>query len=169
MAIRYAPQNPPASISKHCTPPKLAARLVSLVPLSGGDTVLDPAAGPNRVFMRHFAVKRRLACEITTGVDFLKTPLTYDWGITNPPYHLLWPFIEKTAGEARKGFAFLVNINGLNSLTPRRLRWLRDRQFAMRHLHVCQVRKWFGRYYFFVFSKETRKGCILSWDNEVWD
>ena len=169
MAIRYAPQTAPASISKHYTPPKLAARLVSLVPISRNDTVLDPAAGANRVFIRHFSVRRKLACEIEAGVDFLRTPLSYDWAVTNPPYHLLWPFIEKAASEARKGFAFLVNINGFNSLTPRRLRLLRERGFAMRHLHVCQVRHGFGRYYFFVFSKETGRGCTLSWDNDTWE
>ena len=104
MTIQYAKQKPPASIAKHFTPPRLAARLVSLVPLSIKDTVLDPAAGTNRAFFQQFGVKRRLACEITKGVDFLKTPLVYDWAITNPPYHLLWSFVEKAASEARKGF-----------------------------------------------------------------
>jgi hypothetical protein len=40
-------------------------------------------------------------------------------GISSPPYDLPWEFIDKTSQETRKGFAHLVNINGLNTLTPR--------------------------------------------------
>jgi hypothetical protein len=169
MPSRYNPQVPPASIEHHYTPPNLAARLVSFVPLRKDDAVLDPAAGANRVFARHFGVHRRMECEIAAGSDFLAMPLVYDWAITNPPYHLLWRFIEKAARESRKGFAFLVNINGFNSLTPRRLRLLAEQQFSLRHLHVCQVRRWFGRYYFVVFAKEVSGACAITWDEKPWE
>ena len=169
MAIHYAPQVSPVSIDTHYTPSALAARLIALVPLSRADTVLDPAAGKNQVFLRQFGVARKLSCEVAGGVDFLTTPLAYDWAITNPPYHLLWQFIEKAATEATKGFAFLVNINGFNSLTPRRLRVLRQRKFTLQHLHVCQVKRWFGRYYFVVFTKETNGPCAVTWDDAPWE
>lgn len=169
MAIRYAPQLAPSSIETHYTPPKLAARLIALVPISPDETVIDPAAGANRVFYNQFRVERRIAYEIETGADFLATPLEYDWAITNPPCHLLWQFMEKASVEARRGFAFLLNINGLNSLTPRRLQLLGQRRFALRLLHICQVRRWFGRYYFVVLQRGGVRTCSISWDERPWE
>jgi hypothetical protein len=168
MAIRFALQTAPANIESHYTPASLATRLVQLVPIRPEDIVLDPAAGRSSVFLDSMPTERRIACEIERGTDFLVTPLAYDWAITNPPYHLLWAFIDKSSREARRGFAFLVNINGLNTLTPKRLMLLNERGFHMRHLHICQVRKWFGRYYFYVFIRQPGS-CRLSWDLAPWE
>jgi hypothetical protein len=167
MAIRYAAQAAPADIQKHYTPACLAARLGQLVPVHAADVVLDPAAGPSKAFLEGIRARRRIAFDIEEGTDFLSTPASYDWAITNPPYHLLWPFIDKASREARRGFAFLVNINGINTLTPKRLALLAGRGFHMRRLHVCQVRQWFGRYYFYVFGRQAG-ACILSWDLDLW-
>jgi hypothetical protein len=167
MVFKYAEQKAPADIQKHYTPAPLAKRLVALVPVKSTDTVLDPSAGTNRVFLKHLKAKRKLSCELQAGTDFLSTPMTYDWAITNPPYHLLWRFIEKAAQESRKGFAFLVNINGINTLTPRRLALLEQQGSYMRRLHVCNVKQWMGRYYFYVFQKKN--GPVkLSWDVGSW-
>ncbi len=168
MAITYAKQKAPENIEKHYTPAALARRLIKLVPINARDVVIDPAAGKNKVFVRQFPASNCLHCEETEGTDFLSLSLSYDWAITNPPYHLLWRFIDKASLEARQGFAFLVNINGINTLTPKRLELLRERGFHMRALHICQVRKWFGRYYFYVFDKNSGM-CSLTWDVASWE
>lgn len=165
--LRYADQKRPNDIECHYTPPLLARRLVKLVPIGKADCVLDPAAGRTKVFLHAFRTRKRVYCEIDEGRDFLAEPIAYDWAVTNPPYHLLWAFIDKASQEARKGFAYLVNINGLNTLTPRRLALLSERGFHMRHLHVCQVKHWFGRYYFYVFEKRPGP-CAVSWDDVSW-
>jgi DNA modification methylase len=168
MSITYAEQKAPDSITKHYTPEALAKRLIELVPIKATDTVLDPSAGRNNVFLKHVKAKRKLRCEIEEGMDFLAAPLlNYDWAITNPPYHLLRKFVDKTAEEANKGFAFLVNINGVNSFTPLCLDNLRTRGFYLRHLHVVNVKAWMGRYFFFVFSKQPGD-CKHTWDTEAW-
>ena len=167
MAIRYAKQITPKTIAKHYTPPALAARLVSLVPYDRADIVLDPSAGKNQVFIKQVKARRKIACELDEGKDFLTLPLAYDWAITNPPYHLLWAFIDKTSQEARKGFGFLVNINGINTLTPKRLTLLQERGFHLRHLHVCNVKAWMGRYYYYIFRKQ--EGLFShTWDIKSW-
>jgi hypothetical protein len=166
--LYFAKQKKPKNIERHYTPAALARHLVDLVPIKHGERVLDPAAGANRVFLKAFPTRRKLCCEIEKGTDFLTSPYQYDWAITNPPYHLLWAFIEKASCEARKGFGFLVNINGINTLTPKRLELLRQRDFHMRRLHICQVRRWFGRYYFYVFAKQPGS-CLVSWDRTPWD
>lgn len=167
MAITFAAQKPPQDIAAHYTPPELARRLIGLVPTLPSDTIIDPSAGVSRVFFRQFRAARRLACEISEGTNFLGKTYRYDWAISNPPYHLLWAFIDKTSAEARKGFAYLVNINGLNCLTPKRLALLEQRGFHLRALHVCTVRRWFGRYYFVVFTKASGP-CVMSWDAKTW-
>jgi hypothetical protein len=128
--------------------------------------VIDPAAGSTKPFYSNI-VAHRMYCEVQEGTDFLNSEFSYDWAITNPPYHLLWKFIDKASLEARKGFAFLVNINGINTLTPRRLQILTSRGFHLRALHVCTVRKWFGRYYFYVFEKKSGP-CRTTSDIESW-
>jgi len=165
--LRYAAQKPPGNIAKHYTPVALANHLVGLVPIGKNDCVLDPSAGRTRVFYKAFPTRRKLYCEVTEGSDFLARPLVYDWAITNPPYHLLWKFIDKTSQEGLKGFGFLVNINGINTLTPKRLELLRGRGFHLRLLHTCNVKQWFGRYYFYVFQRQKGE-CFLSWDTKSW-
>jgi hypothetical protein len=165
--LTYAEQVAPKAIGKHYTPLALARHLVELVPIEGRDRVIDPAAGKSRAFVSSFPVAKRMHCEIEEGIDFLNINLSYEWAITNPPYHLLWDFIDKASREASKGFAFLVNINGINTLTPKRLELLRQRRFHLRRLHVCQVKQWFGRYYFYVFAKQ-RGRCEVSWDLTPW-
>ena len=164
--FHYSEQKQPKQIDKHYTPTGLAARLVSLVPVGQREFVLDPAAGTNLAFYNHFP-RNRMKCEIADGSDFLTKPLEYDWAITNPPYHLLWKFIDKASHEARKGFAFLVNIHGINTLTPKRLALLRKRGLHMRRLHVINVKEWMGRYYFYVFSKKSGN-VVYTWDEQIW-
>jgi hypothetical protein len=165
--LTFAEQTRPENIERHYTPLALARHLVGLIPITPTDRVIDPAAGATRPFLRAFPTRKKLHCEIDEGTDFLTTPYDYDWAITNPPYHLLWAFMDKASQEADKGFAFLVNINGINTLTPKRLELLRRRQFHLRRLHVCQVKQWFGRYYFYVFAKQ-RGNCRMSWDHVPW-
>jgi hypothetical protein len=166
--LSYAVQKRPARIEKHYTPPALARRLVSMVPIKRGEVVLDPSSGKNKTFFDAFPFRRYAReCDIEDGVDFLTTPLAYAWAVTNPPYHLLWAFIDKVTQEASRGFAFLVNINGINTLTPKRLELLRQRGFHMRHLHVCNVKEWMGRYYFYIFMRE-RGPVNHTWDTQTW-
>ena len=104
--LTFAEQTAPKAIDKHYTSPALARHLVGLVPIEPTDRVIDPAAGRRRAFLSAFPRGRRMHCEIGEGTDFLAMRLTYDWAVTNPPYHLLWDFIDKASLEARKGFAF---------------------------------------------------------------
>ena len=167
MAIRYAAQKPPEKIEKHYTPLDLARRLVALVPLRDNDAVVDPAAGKNLVFYRVLpavqeSVRHRERRRLSGIVADIRLG---DYQSAN---HLLWKFIEKSSSEARKGFAFLVNINGINTLTPKRLAYLQEQGFHMRHLHVVNVKAWMGRYYFYVFGRNPGP-CALSWDVKSWE
>ena len=165
--LSYAAQRPPEDKEKHYTPLALARHLVGLVPMGEADRVIDPSAGSARPFLRSFPTENIIHCELDEGSDFLSEAFDYDWAVTNPPYHLLWAFIDKASREARKGIGFLVNINGINSLTPKRLGLLTQRGLHLRRLHVCQVRRWFGRYYFIVFTKEPGP-CAISWNPAAW-
>ena len=165
--LSYAAQRPPDDREKHSTPLALARHLVGLLPIGKADWVIDPSAGEARPFLSSLPTSNTMHCEIDEGSDFLAATYEYDWAVTNPPYHLLWAFIDKASREARKGLGFLVNINGINTLTPKRLDLLRQRGFHLRRLHVCQVRRWFGRYYFIVLMNEAGP-CAVSWDATSW-
>jgi hypothetical protein len=86
-----------------------------------------------------------------------------DWVIGNPPFHQSWLFAEKALKIASKGIAFLHNNTGLNSLfTPRRQQIISDAGFYLQKIHIVADKRWFGRYYFLIFTKE--KNNFLSWE-----
>jgi hypothetical protein len=158
---------------KHYTPEPLAKYLISLLPIEETDVLLDPACGENRVFFRNFPSRKKDFCEVQmslggrdAGKDFLEYWKQVDWAITNPPFHLYWPFVEHASMICRKGFAFLTSSNAFLSYTPKRLTLLSERGFGMTNLHVLNIKQWFGRYYFVVFQKG--KGSIISWSEQTW-
>jgi hypothetical protein len=157
----------PKDISFHYTSEQMVKDLIALLPLKEHDVVLDAGSGKNKVWYKNIP-KECVAyeCELEDGEDFLTYEKVYDWIIGNPPFHLSWAFTEKATQLARKGIAFLVNNQGLNSqMTPRRLQIIHDNGFELTHIHVVSDKRWFGRYYFLVY--ENKKGFV-SWERKTY-
>jgi len=163
---KFKEQKPVEDIEKHYTSEALVKKLVELVPYSKTDFVVDCASGRNMVFFNNFKTDNKEFCEIDLQKDFFEFNKPVDWFITNPPFHLCWKFIDHASTLASKGFAFVLSSNSLLSLTPRRLTILRNRGFEITSIHIFNVKKWFGRYYFVVFEKN--KKSIINWLEGVW-
>lgn len=74
--------------------------------------------------------------------------------ISNPPYHLSWEFTKKALEIANVGIAWLLNNQCLNSqLTPRRIELIKQKGFYLQKIQVVADKRWFGRYYYLIFSK----------------
>jgi len=101
--------------------------------------------------------------EIQQGRDYQTLTADYDWVITNPPFRLetgtkrvnsFWFLLDYYTQRAKKGIAFLGNDSCFCTLTPRRLAILKERGWKMTKVMVCSVKKWRGRYFFFILQKE---------------
>ena len=149
----------------HETAEEMVKDLMALVPYSQDDVLLDAGSGKSKVWFNNFNCKDKDECEITDGKDFFAYGKPVDWTVGNPPYHIGWDFTKKAFEISRKGVAWLVNINGLNSnLSPSRLAAAKALGFEVTAIHVIEDRRWFGRYFFLVYEK-GKKG-ILTWEQK---
>jgi hypothetical protein len=140
------------------TPEELAKKLINLVPLENGDSVLDSAVGTG-VFYRNFP---KYTKNYETN-NFFNWNKNVDWIITNPPYSKLDRWLEYSCKIAIKGFAYLL---ALHNLTPRRIELCEERGFGITKIHLCKVFKWFGISSFIIWEK-NKKG-IIEYDRVVW-
>jgi len=133
--------------------------LLAITPISG--FVLDAGSGKNKVWFNNLKGEK-YECEIENGCDFYKWNKKVDWVVGNPPFYQGWLFLEKASQIANKGIAFLGNLNFWNSCLPNRFEILKKRGFYLNKIHIVQDKRWFGRYYYVIFTKEPNE--FLGWE-----
>lgn len=145
----------PKNIEMHYTKEKMVKKLLPILNIKKGDSVLDAGSGLNKVWFNNLSVKEKYECELETGCDFYDWNIRVDWVVGNPPYSHAKDFLLKASEISNKGIAFLINNNCFNSfLLPSRLEKLRQKGFYINKIKVVNDKRWFGRYYFVVFKKE---------------
>lgn len=147
----------------HQTPNDLCIELIKQVHLVEGDEVLEPFRGEGSFYNNFPDFVNKSYCEIEEGLDYKDYNNKIDWVITNPPFRLetgtkrvnaFWYLIEYYIKRVNKGIAFLANDYCLGTLTPKRIKYLNDLGFFINKLSVCSIKKWRGRYFFIIISKE---------------
>jgi hypothetical protein len=147
----------------HQTPKDCARDLIEYIPLVPGDIVIEPFKGEGAFYDAFPDYVEKEWAELEQGRDYRDLSGNYDWVITNPPFRLetdgkrvnsFWFLLDYYTQRARKGIAFLGNDRCFCTLTPRRLAILKERGWRMTKVVVCSVKKWRGRYFFFVLQKE---------------
>jgi len=155
----------PRDITFHYTNEQMVKDLIALIPFDKNDDAIDAGSGKNKVWQKNCPVYCEES-EIEDNNDFLLCIKKYDWVIGNPPYNQSWKFTEQAINLARKGIAWLVNNQALNShFTPRRLQIMKDKGFEIQHIKVVSDKRWFGRYYFLIFEK---KPGFVSWERKTY-
>lgn len=158
--------------SLHYTPVELAKKLITRVQLEDGDTLLEPFKGNGAFYDNFPAGHNKDWYEIDDGKDFFTCADMFDVIITNPPFRIetdngrknaFVPCLEKAFSVSRKKVCMLFNHKCFNSMTPKRLHKWRGMGWSVTDVHICNVKKWFGRYYFVVFEKGAPNG-IISYD-----
>lgn len=146
----------------HQTPEELAIKLINQVGLMGGDSVLEPFKGegafynnlPNHI-IKHYT-------EIEEGIDYTSFNNNVDWVISNPPFKLdtgnkkvnsFYYLLDYYSTRVNKGIAFLGNDYCLSTLTPLRIKKLKDNNLYLHKIIICNIKKWRGRYFFMIFKK----------------
>lgn len=156
-------------ITFHYTPEALASKLVSLVEIHHSDVLLEPFKGGGSFYNQFPAENVKDWCEIDEGRDFFQYEGSCDIIITNPPFksnevqrNILIKCMDKCFDVCRKKVCVLINSKCFNSLTPLRLHHWSQRGWVITNVHICNVSKWFGRYYFVTFEKD--KQPIMTFD-----
>lgn len=156
-------------ITFHYTNEQMVKDLLEYTPISG--SVLDAGSGKNKIWYKILKdeeySKEVYECEIEDGIDFLtQWDKKVDWIVGNPPFHLGWAFIDRASEIAQKGIAFLGNLNFWNSCLPNRFEILKERGFYLQKIHIVQDKRWFGRYYYLIFTKEPNN--FISWNKKTY-
>ncbi len=144
------------------TPVEICRKIIELVPWADGELVLEPFRGTGNFYRNLPGCVRREWCEISQGRDFFRYQGPQpDTIITNPPFrtaaggnNLVVPCLERCLQVARRRVVYFVNHKVFNSLTPNRLQQYEDWAWAITHLSVWDVRKWFGRYFLIVWERD---------------
>lgn len=156
----------------HQTPAELARDLLSQLPIVPTDRLYEPFKGEGAFYNAFPEENPKHWTEITEGRDYATDATEYDWVITNPPFCLMpngkkvnsfWFLLDYYTQRAKKGVAFLANDRCFSTLTPKRIQLLEDRGWSITKLVVSSVKKWRGRYYFFVVEKKPSSTfrCLL--------
>jgi len=163
--VRRAGRDHEASF--YYTDEKMVRDLLSITPIGRDDVVLDDGSGKNKVWFNNLATPNRLECEIEDGCDFYQWNTKVDWIIGNPPFrqngeNQIWKWMDKASQIANKGMAFLINHKVFNTLTPVRLEQLKQRGFCLQQIHIVADKRWFGRYYYLIFTRAESE--VFSWN-----
>jgi len=147
----------------HQTPNDLAKKLIGFVPLIQGDNVLEPFKGEGSFYNNFPDFVNKEWCEIEEGRDFKDYDKPIDWVISNPPFKLetgkkrensFYYLINYYLDRVNKGIAFLGNDSCFSTLTPKRLKEMNDKGFYVNKIVVSSIKKWRGRYFFIIISKQ---------------
>jgi hypothetical protein len=146
----------------HQTPIELAKKLIDLTPIQAGDIIYEPFKGEGSFYNSFPPAVAKIWTELVDGKDFRDCSDSYDWVITNPPFKLenvegrvnaFWYLLDYFSDRAKKGIAFLANDTCFCTLTPLRLKKLKEKGWYIQMIHVCAVKKWRGRYFYIVLTK----------------
>jgi hypothetical protein len=151
----------------HQTPPELAKRIIDDIQWETGEKVMEPFAGLGAFYDNLPENVTKYKTEIREGTDFRDfnyhdNPI--DTIITNPPFRLTSPDgVEKNAffkileyytnTPHIKRIIFLCSSVCYNSLTPARMFVINNNGFYLNKVTSCTIKKWYGRYYILVFTK----------------
>ncbi len=153
------------------TPLKLARAIVDHFKPKG--QVLEPCCGEGRFLdaLRDYNASRRVERlsrvdwqEIKDGFDFLdqRTAMAelmgiiyYDWIITNPPWSLIRPFLQRSM-EIADNVVFLMTVN--HCWTKARVRDVKQAGFGLKEILLCDMPKEFPQSGFQLGAMHWQRG-----------
>jgi len=152
------------------TPRELAKDLVAMIEYTPGDRFYEPFRGEGSFF--DVMPEPKDWAEIEQGRDFF-TYLPFDGHcehiITNPPFRIhgknsFIPALERSMNISTKTIAMLINYKMINSLTPIRLEQYKQKGWVITAIHIVNVKKWYGRYWFVIFRRDG--SSLITWSSK---
>lgn len=150
------------------TPKEMAKSLIDLIDIRNSDKLLEPFKGTGSFFSQFPQSNEMDWCELEEEKDFFTYTTPCDVIITNPPFHLFIKSLEHSMTLASRVIGFLFSHRYFNSLTPLRLKKYEEAGWRVKRVHICQAKKWIGRYFFVVFEKNADDNCVFSFDTKTY-
>ena len=142
------------------TPKELAINCINSFDLKTNDTVLDPFFG-NGIFFNNYPdyVNKQL-CEIDPpfNKDFFKFNEQVDYIISNPPFSMISKVLEHTVKITNKGFGYILPAY---ALSQKRLRIIKENNFAVTGISYFYVTEWFGFPVIFIKVEKNKESIFL--------
>jgi len=140
------------------TPEDAAQKIIDwIVPqIEISDTVLEPFRGNGVLYDK--IPNKKYYCEINEGLDFFNYNKKVDWAISNPPFQIksvnaFIPIVNRTMEICNKGFFYLINHKLWSSITIKRLKEWKEKDWLISRIKIIEIKKWYGRYYIIKFQK----------------
>ena len=156
-SLKYSLKNPNDVIY---TPKELAINCINSFNLKTNDIVLDPFFG-NGIFFNNYpdyVIKQFCEIEPPFCKDFFEYNEKVDWIISNPPFSMLTKVLEHTVKITTKGFGYILPAY---ALSQKRLRILKENNFAVTGISYFYVTKWFGFPVIFIKVEKNKKTIFL--------
>jgi len=148
----------------HQTPRKLAKKIIDNIEWEDGENVCEPFKGEGAFYDQLPPYVNKSYGEIEENKDF--KDINYDnidTIITNPPFRLetdngrknaFFDILLFFAKTNVKRIIFLCNDQCFCALTPNRILQLNGSRLYLTKITICAIKKWRGRYFFLIFTRE---------------
>jgi len=142
----------------HQTPPELCLQLIEYMDISFGDICYEPFRGEGAFYNALRKKSQRVDwSEIEDGRDYKDNDMIYDHIVTNPPFQekgSFWKILNRLTDQSQKSIGILGNQYCFTSLTPKRLKMIENKGFYLTKIVICNIKKWYGKYFYMIFTKE---------------
>lgn len=144
------------------TPPELALKLIEYMDIDREDTCYEPFKGEGAFYNALRKKSQRIDyCEIEEGLDYKDNCAVYTHIATNPPFGKtgqFWEILNRLTDQCEKSLGILGNQYCFTSLTPKRLKLIENKGFYLTKIVICNVKKWYGKYYYMIFTRTKNQG-----------
>ena len=135
-----------------------------------GDVVMNSSYGDGAFYDNLPEHVEKYYCELDEGIDYLENNKMVDITLDNPPFtprKLFWSFMVKAMETTRREIYWLVSMNCINVLTPKRLDEMKEKGWYVKSFHITQDKRWYGRYIWVRITKNP-SDSIFSWERKVY-
>ena len=153
-------RNKEARTDVYITPESLVRRHLSIFSGMKQKIVLDPFRGSGAYFNRfddYFQQSIFEWCEIEAGRDFFDYTGTPDIIVSNPPYSIIEPILEKCYSLKPTIISFLLCAH---NATPHRIQRANAMGYYVLDYTICRVDRWFGVSVILTLSNQIESNVI---------
>lgn len=144
----------------YITPQSLVRRHLSIFGGIQQQIVLDPFRGSGayfNLFDEYFTQSIFEWCEIEAGRNFFDYKGTPDIIVSNPPYSIIEPILEKCYSLRPKIISFLLCAH---NVTPHRIQRANAMGYYVMDYTLCRVDRWFGVSVILTLSNQIESNVI---------
>lgn len=144
----------------YITPESLVRKHLSIFEQMSGVTVLDPFRGSGayfNLFSEYFPDSVYEWCEIEAGRDFFDYCGNPDIIVSNPPYSLVEPILEKCYELRPRYISFLLQAH---NVTPHRIQRANEAGYYVLDYTICRTDRWFGVSVILTLSRDVLENAI---------